>query len=195
MFSKVKKAAEKKTLIELMTFIVTGTLSAAGHAMVPAAFAKQIETLEPTLIKINGEPDVAGNVSVFATSLGVAAVQGPPATDGATTEAAPKMTFVLESGHVPPEPKRGGIKADTYPFAQMAVGQSFFVAATDKVPNPAKRLGSTVSSATKRYASVYPAKHAKVGQSTGKDGRKFVCRARTVADGEKSNGARVYRVA
>lgn len=190
MFSKVKKPAEKKTLTELMTFIVTGTQSPAGCAIVPHNFAKEIEKYEPTFIKVSSDPDPAGNVSVFATSLGVAAVTGTSPVEAAVT---PKSEFVIEDGFVPPASKRGGIKSDTYPFAALGVGQSFFVPATAERPNPAKGLASTVSSATKRFAAAYPSGHAQAGQPTGKDGRKFTVRARTTADGEKSNGARVYR--
>lgn len=195
MFPKVKKVSEKKTLVELLTFIVAGTLSAAGCAIVPQNLAKEIHKQEPTFLKINTEADPAGNVSVSATSEAIAALGGT-APAAAEAVAASKPSFVLESGFTPPESKRGGIKSDIYPFAQMEVGQSFFVAATEARPNPAKVMASTVSGAIKRYATHYPAKHAKAGQPTGKDGRKFTVRARVAGqDGEKANGARVYRIA
>lgn len=198
MFPKLK-GKEKKTLVDVLAFIVTGTQGLAGHAIVPLAHAKAIMKHEPTFIKIQSEtPDAVGNVPVFATSLGIAA-SGAPAQ---ATTGASKPTFELQEGIEVPESKRGGLKGDTYPFASMNVGQSFFVPATESNPNPAKGMASTVSSANKRYASTYPlttgknkTAHPKAGQPTGQDGRKFTVRARTVADGEKSNGARVWRTA
>ena len=44
---------------------------------------------------------------------------------------------------------RGG---NVYPFDQLEVDQSFFVANDESKPNAAKSLASTVSSATARYA-------------------------------------------
>lgn len=179
LFSKSKGGPkEKKQLMDLLAFIVTGTLSAAGGANVPANLAEKIEKLEPGLIspKSGATTDPAGNLLVYATSKGVAAIQGDnPAP--AQPAAASTSQFVLETGHELPLSKRGGVKADVYPFKDMKVGQSFFVPATEDRPNPAKSMASTASSASKRYKA---------------NGLKFVVRARTTADGEKTNGARVY---
>lgn len=210
LFSKVKGGQpEKKQLGDLLMFVVNGTRGEAGCALVPNTLATKIEKLEPGLIqpRSGAEVDPAGNIAVYATSKGIAAVLGEEAAASTPAAAAPaasapaaegngKSAFTLDSGFVVPPTKRGGIKADIYPFAQMAVNQSFFVPATEDKPNPAKALASTVSSATKRYAAAYPVGHAQAGQATGKDGRKFVVRARTAGvDGEKLNGARVYRIA
>lgn len=190
MFAKVKKVNDKKVLMELLTFIVTSTQGPAGMALVPATHAKEIVKHEPSFVKLNTETaDPAGNISISATAEGIAAVTGkaPEADAAAPTTASP---FLIEDGFaIPPSKGRGGFKVSIYPFASMGVGQSFFVPATEAHPNPAKGLGSTVSSANKRNAA-----KDKDGQPTGKDGRTFTVRARTVADGEKSNGARVYRV-
>ena len=89
---------------------------------------------------------------------------------------------------------RGG---NVYPFDQLAVGQSFFVANSESKPNAAKSLASTVCSATARYA--VPAEDGST--KTNKKGevvpvmvrtRKFVVR-RAEEDGVK--GARVWRTA
>lgn len=65
--------------------------------------------------------------------------------------------FEIISGAALPPIKRGGGGGagapQKYPFDAMAVGQSFFVAATPKVPNPLKSLGSTISQANLRYAT------------------------------------------
>lgn len=205
MFTKLK-GKEKKELMDLMAFIVAETQGAVGRTLVPKALADKISKLEPTFIKIQGDPDPAGNVSVFATSQGIAASGAPTGAVGTSATGAPdapKQLFTLDEGVAVPESKRGGrLKADIYPFGDMKVGQSFFVAATEAKPNPAKGLQSTVSSANKRYISVFPATtgqnkipHPKAGQPTGQDGRKFTVRPRTVADGETANGARVWRTA
>jgi hypothetical protein len=56
-----------------------------------------------------------------------------------------------------PSSKRGGGGGGApikYPFDKLEVGNSFFVPATAKLPNPLKTLGSTISSANLRYANV-----------------------------------------
>ncbi len=89
---------------------------------------------------------------------------------------------------------RGG---NVYPFDQLAVGQSFFVANDESKPNAAKSLASTVCCATARYAVASEDGATK----TNKKGevvpvmvetRKFVVR-RVEEDGVK--GARVWRTA
>ncbi len=66
--------------------------------------------------------------------------------------AAPAASSFALIGGVPiPAAKRFG-KSSTYPFDSMEVGQSFFVAATQDRPNPAKSMASTVNSAKARYA-------------------------------------------
>ena len=48
---------------------------------------------------------------------------------------------------------RGGGAPIKYPFDKLEVGNSFFVPATEKIPNPLNTLGSTISSANLRYAT------------------------------------------
>lgn len=192
---------ERKQLIELLRFIVSGTQGPSHSALAPKAFVDKMLKYEPRVITTQGTVDPAGNITVIATDEGIVAsggkLAGPvaPAVAAAVETKETTSLFVLESGFVPPASKRGGIKANIYPFDKMEAGQSFFVMATEKRPNPAKALASTVSSATKRHAALYPTGHEKAGQPTGKNGAKFTVRARTVADGEKADGARVYRVA
>jgi hypothetical protein len=146
--------------------------------------------------KAGASVDPAGNITVYATSKGVAAILGDDAAAAQAPSTETASEIVLETGFAVPPSKRGGAKADIYPFAKMAVGQSFFIPATEEKPNPTKAMASTVSSANKRNAIVFPAGHAQAGQPTGKDGRKFTVRARIAGqDNEKANGARVYRVA
>ena len=68
-----------------------------------------------------------------------------PATDGAK-----RGTYKFASNILPPAAARGGRGSTVYGFETMDVNQSFFIPATADNPNPAKRIASTVSSATKR---------------------------------------------
>lgn len=106
--------------------------------------------------------DGAGNIAVRATKAGLEYGTAPAATEeeGTTTmnteataaTAAPR-SFAIETGVAIPSIKRSGAAASIYPFDKLEVGQSFFVPATDEMPNPGKSLASTVSSASKRYAT------------------------------------------
>ena len=62
-----------------------------------------------------------------------------------------KSAFVIEDGIAIPKSTHGGNRESSYPFAQLNVGQSFFIPASEKHPEPAKSLASTISGATKRY--------------------------------------------
>jgi hypothetical protein len=195
MFGKVKDKKAKESLVSLLAFIASATQASPNYAVVPLVSVKELMKYEPTFVTINGEPDAGGSVNVSATPAGIAA-SGAPAPAPAATPSA----FLIEDGIAVVESKRGGgLKSSTYPFADLKPGQSFFVAATEAKPTPAKGLGSTVSSANKRYASTYPmttgknkTPHPKAGQSTGQDGRKFTVRA--VDEPAKGKGARIWRV-
>ena len=106
------------------------------------------------------------------------------------------MFKIEDSIPVPTISGRGrGVKV--YPFDQLEVGQSFFVANSEDKQNAAKKLASTVSGATARYAVASEDGATK----TNKKGevvpvmvetRKFVVRS-VEEDGVK--GARVWRTA
>lgn len=79
----------------------------------------------------------------------------PPAPAPAAPAAAPtnsgrRGTYKFGTGIPIPIAARGGRGSTVYGFETMDVNQSFFIPATDDNPNPAKRIASTVSSATKR---------------------------------------------
>lgn len=67
--------------------------------------------------------------------------------------------FEVLSGIEIPVAKRGsaggrkGPRGSKYPFATMENGQSFFVPATEDMPNPAKTLASTASTVAKGFAT------------------------------------------
>lgn len=87
-----------------------------------------------------------------------AAPQSQPQTqtiqpgDVAKLPTGPRPTVTFDDNIPVPAPRRGGKGSGVYGFETMVVGQSFFIAATADNPNPAKRIASTVSSASKRNA-------------------------------------------
>lgn len=84
----------------------------------------------------------------------VAPIPPAPPAPGAAAPPAPAApgakTFTFADGVPMPAPRRGGRGSTVYGFEQMDVGRSFFIPATDDNPNPAKRIASTVSSASSR---------------------------------------------
>lgn len=132
--------------------------------------------------KIAWRPTPRGQEAAQAGWLGN--VQGVTQTEGTTagtqTQPATKSDpskFVFDDDVPIPEPRRGGRGSNTYGFEHMNVGQSFHIAATTDNPNPAKRVASTVSSATKRMAP-----------------KEFMVRSVDETD-KKGKGARVFRTA
>lgn len=140
------------------------------------------------LVEINPAlVDDAGNIATRATQKGIdAQTQGKQemshhhdhkheevAATAAVASVTPAAFAIEDNVPVPTAIRRGGKGGNVYPFEQLAVGQSFFVPASDAKPNPAKSLASTVSSATKRYAD--------------SDKRKFIVRS-------VEGGARVWRI-
>ena len=164
--------------------------------------------LDAGLVECNNTmQDGNGNVAVRATKAGIDASTSPvePETNEGTeimdtlvTTAAP--SFAIEDGVKIPSIKRSGAAASIYPFDKLAVGQSFFVPATEAMPNPGKSLASTVSSASKRYATENGTREinrkvdgvmTKVTVPAYEYERKFV--VRSVEEGGVK-GARVWRV-
>lgn len=119
---------------------------------------------EAGLVELNPQMVDGDKIAARATNEGVDAYQNgdsvePTNTNEGTetmntenTVAAP-AAFAVESGVPIPTIKRQGAATSIYPFDALEVGQSFFVPATDEMPNPGKSLASTVSSASKRYAT------------------------------------------
>ena len=202
--SAAKKTAEIATVIGLAEIVAAG----ANGLFTPAAVHGPLG--EAGLVEINpAMVNEAGEIATRATQAGIESLDsGAIVVDNATTEAnsaiaetgkTEKVKTMLQIEDNVPVPAisgrgRGG---NVYPFDQLAVGQSFFVANDESKPNAAKSLASTVSSATARYA--VPAEDGST--KTNKKGevvpvmvktRKFVVR-RAEEDGVK--GARVWRTA
>lgn len=119
----------------------------------------------PQLIEVNPsipDPTDASKAACRVTEAGkvyLASQQAPAGSPQAavTSQAPQSSAFSILSGVELPKVKRkgGGAGAPVkYPFEAMTIGQSFFVPASDKQPNPAKSLGSTISSANLKYCAV-----------------------------------------
>ncbi len=169
--------------------------------------AKQREKLlELGLVETNPEmvdPKNKNKIATRATSKGFAALSIAEDAESAedaeteTPEGTEEVTetktneFELETGIAVPAVKRGR-GAGKYPFDAMpapsadddgnAIFASFHVAPTEKRPNPAKSLASTVSSVIRRYKD-----------ENGVVTRKFLVRRVDETD-PKGEGARVFRV-
>lgn len=118
------------------------------------------------------DPTDATKIAFRATALGKSVHETPapvasPAAWGAPAPAMPApapaaapaapagnsggpKTYNFASGVPLPAPRRGGRGSTVYGFEAMHVGQSFFIGSTEDNPNPAKRIASTVSSASSR---------------------------------------------
>lgn len=66
-----------------------------------------------------------------------------------------QMSFEIIDGLDLGKQRRGGRNGSgaKYPIEKLAVGQSFFVAASEKVPDPLKTLGSAVTAVKMKYAT------------------------------------------
>jgi hypothetical protein len=201
-----KKSAAKKiaAVIGLAEIVAAG----ANGLFTPVAVHGPL--VEAGLVEINpAMTNEAGEVATRATQAGIesldnGATVGNNATSEATSATAEtgktekvKTMFKIEDSIPVPAISGRGRGGNVYPFDQLEVGQSFFVANDESKPNAAKSLASTVSSATARYA--VPAEDGST--KTNKKGevvpvmvetRKFVVRS-VEENGVK--GARVWRTA
>ncbi len=112
----------------------------------------------PPLIEVNlamTDPTDVTKVRCRITSAGASFLTNHVNPLNEVKETPVVSNFGIIDGAVLPVSKRGGGGGGApikYPFDQLQVGQSFFVPATAKLPNPLKTLGSTISSANIRYA-------------------------------------------
>lgn len=202
--SAAKKTAEIATVIGLAEIVAAG----ANGLFTPAAVHGPL--VEAGLVEINpAMVNEAGEIATRATQAGIESLDsGAIVADNATSEAnyaiaetgkteKVKSMFKIEDSIPVPTISGRGRGGNVYPFDQLEVGQSFFVANSEDKPNAAKSLASTVSSATARYA--VPSEDG--ATKTNKAGevvpvmvetRKFVVRS-VEENGVK--GARVWRTA
>ena len=204
-----KKSAAKKTA-EIATVIALAEIVAAGANGLFTPAAVHGPLVEAGLVEINpAMVNEAGEIATRATQAGIESLDsGAIVVDNANSEANSaiaetgktekvKTMFQIEENVPVPAISGRGRGVKVYPFDQLAVGQSFFVANDESRPNAAKSLASTVCSATARYAVASEDGATK----TNKKGevvpvmvetRKFVVRS-VEENGVK--GARVWRTA
>ena len=198
-----KKSAGKKTAATVVVVGLAEIVAAGANGMfVPESVYAPL--VEAGLVEINpAMTDDNGNVATRATQAGIesldsGATVGNNATFEATSATAEtgktekvKTMFKIEDDIPVPTISGRGRGGNVYPFDQLEVGQSFFVANSEDKPNAAKSLASTVSSATARFA--VPSEDG--ATKTNKKGetvpvmvetRKFVVRS-------VEGGARVWR--
>jgi hypothetical protein len=153
--------------------------SAQGFAYLSAAEGKPL--VQAGLVEQNDEmldPNDNTKVACRLTDAGKAALPKQKETTTVNTQTAtatPAATggFAIITNAVAPPIKRGFTKSDRapkYPFADMAVGASFFVPNTDEVPDAVKSMGSTVSNANKKYSK--PTGQMETVVRTVREGRK-----------------------
>lgn len=205
-----KKSAGKKTAATAVAVIGLAEIVATGANGMFVPESVYAPLVEAGLVEINpAVTDDNGYVATRATQAGIesldsGATVGNNATSEATSATAEtgktekvKTMFKIEDSIPVPTISGRGRGGNVYPFDQLEVGQSFFVANDESKPNAAKSLASTVSSATARYA--VPAEDGST--KTNKKGevvpvmvetRKFVVRS-VEENGVK--GARVWRTA
>jgi hypothetical protein len=165
----------KKLAAALAVIVAAGS----NGDFVALADGQALANLNFAELNPNG-PNDQGQIQARATQAGIEAHGEAPA-------AAPvKTSFALVADiPLPTSSGRGGRGGETYPFDQLAVGQSFFVPNTEAKPKAAKSMASTVSSATARYAVEVPGETRvdRKGNTVPKteETRKFVVRA--VEDG------------
>ena len=146
--------APKKSAINMK--LLASIANATEQSYISKDDATPLLANDPVLIEVNtGMLDGNGNAAVRLTAAGAKLVADATPGTVATGEAPKASPYAIISNAVLPPSKRGnkgGGAPTQYPFADLEVGQSFFVPKSDKHPDPVKTLGSTVSSANMRYA-------------------------------------------
>lgn len=154
-----KTNAPELPAIDLLA-IVAAT-NAGSFVYVNDEAAKSL--VEAGMIEVN--PDLkneAGEVAARATANGIASMNAPTSPTGSAPAAPAKPVFAIEMTPALPAKKARGGRTDTYPFADLPaptgegdakMTAKFFVPATGDKPEPWNSLSSTVSAASKRYAT------------------------------------------
>lgn len=204
-----KKAPEKKPdakskanaqKVEAPAITLSEIVKAGSVGMyVPEALAQELWA--KGWIEVNAAlKNEKGDVACRATFAGAEAVEAmesamenPVAVVLASPEVAPKVksVFSIEAGIPVPPPIGRGRSGSKYPFDELQIGESFFVADSSEHPDATASLASTVSGATQRFATDHPTETKTVrGVVVPKKvySRKFSLR-------RVEGGARVWRVA
>jgi len=144
--SKLEQAA-----VGMMPEIVAATQ--AGSFLYKSAFDVAY-LIENCLVEQNEEMvNEDGEFATRATQVGIASQTASAETKVAEPkpERKVKMTFEIENITVTPGKRGGGTRTSQYPIDALEVGQSFFIPASEKHPEPEKSLASMLSGAMKKY--------------------------------------------
>lgn len=159
-------AAPVSTPASALNLVMLAAIVAAGPngGFFSEADATALANNNPPLVEVNTTlKNEAGDVATRATQAGIdfAAKQSTPKTE------AVKPTFNIISNALPPVVERGSHlkpRESVFPFDKLpdptfaadgttlVTSPSFFVPKSEKYPDPAKNLASTVSSATRRFS-------------------------------------------
>ena len=113
--------------------------------------AEIVYLIEKGFVEVNQEMiDNDGGVATRATEAGIEKSKG---AKFAPKEKNEMNGFVIENIAVEKKRRSSG-KASIYPFELLEVGQSFFVPATEKRPEPWVTMASIVGTAIKRFSEV-----------------------------------------
>jgi hypothetical protein len=177
-----KKAAKIVLLVSLAEIVLAGENGGKAHQDVFADLANA------GLVEVANYDESTGLADVRATAAGKAQY-----------EASLPPVFEIESGvEIPKISGRGrSSQSSKYPFDRLEIGQSFFVANSAEMPEAAKSMNSTTSTANRRYSEVIEGEFEtnKKGEAVPKRRqlRKFICREYTHPT--KGVGAMIWRVA
>lgn len=105
-----------------------------------------------------GNPNITngdGGIACRATQKGIECVAANTAVntqaEAPKTKGNTKMSFEIEDVALPASKRGGATRSSKYPFDVLEVGQSFFVANTEKHPDMVKSMASAVTNAMKKY--------------------------------------------
>ncbi len=110
---------------------------------------------QPPLIEVGAVDMASGQALVRISEAGTAYLAAATAPAPAASNGGAENFTIITNAVLPPSKRgnTGGGAPVKYPFDKLEVGASFFVPVSEKLPDPVKTLGSTVSSANMRYAS------------------------------------------
>jgi len=151
-------AALKEVVTDKIDHAFLAKIAQGKITHVSKAEGEDLLTHNPALIEVNinqPDPNDSTKVACRITRAGESflIVNASPINEVSPVTGG----FEVITNAVLPASKRGGGGGGApmkYPFDKLEVGNSFFVPATAKLPNPLKTLGSTISSANIRYANV-----------------------------------------
>jgi hypothetical protein len=200
---ELSKMAKKPNIAFALNMVALAAIVNAGEAGTYAPISEIQGLADAGFVEINTSlVDGGGNLAVRATASGIAKMSAPvpaPVSTGFAIADVPADILTAAA-----EKRRAGRSGgEKYPFDALEVGKGFFVPSTEKMPEPAKSLASTVSSATARYAEE-TAEDETVNvktYATGEDGKRvkdadghFVVESEAEVTRKKMQNTRVFKL-